>query len=81
MGEIVGFAEEAAFGGVQTAHAAIRSVDATDAISGAAGAVGHETLLGDFRRDVLEQGNFIADVVEVVDVQFYLGAGLGSSRL
>src|SRR5258706_8778704 len=81
VSKVIRFAEETALLGVQAAHAAIGSVDAADAIGSAAGAVAHQTLLGDLGRDMLQQGHFVADVIEILNCQFDFGAGLGSSRL
>ena len=79
--EVVGLAEEAAFGDVHLAHAAIRGVDAADAIVRTARAVGDHAILEGFGRDVLQQRNFGADVVEIVDGEADLRAGLGASGL
>ncbi len=81
VGKIVGLAEECAFGNVEAAHMSIRSVDSADAVSGAARAEGREALFRHFGRNALEQRNFGADVIEIVDVQANLGSGFGASGL
>src|SRR5207302_411598 len=52
VGEVVGFAEEGAFGDVHAAHGTVGGVNATYAVGGAARAVGRKALLGHFRGDV-----------------------------
>src|ERR1700679_1971494 len=81
VGEIVGLAEECAFGDVEAAHVSVRSVDAAHAVSGAARAEGGEALFGHFGRNTLEQRNFAADVIEIVDGEANLGSGFGASSL
>src|SRR5258706_9789041 len=81
VSKVIRFAEETALLGVQAAHASVGSINTADAVAGAAGTVGHKTLLGDLGRNVFEQGHFVADVIEILNCQLDFGASLGSSRL
>ena len=81
MREIVGLAEEAAFRDIHFAHAAVRGVHAADAIVRAARAKGDHAVLKCLRRNVLQQRDFGADGVEIVDCEPNLGTRLGASSL
>src|SRR3984893_18709460 len=81
VSEVVSFTEKTTFCDVHAAHASVGSVNAADAIRGAAGAEGHETLLGNLRRNMLQQRNFCVDVVEIVDRQADLGSGFRTASL
>ena len=79
--EVVGLAEETALRDVHLAHAAVGGIDAADAVVRAARAVGDHAVLERFRRNPLQQRNFGADVVEIVDREANLGSSLGASGL
>ena len=79
--EVVGLAEESAFRDVHFAHAAIRGIYAADAIVRAARAIGDHAILEGFRRNALQQRDFGANVVEIVDGEANLRSGLGASGL
>src|SRR5579863_1556213 len=78
---IVGLTEESALGDVHLPHAAIAGIYATDAVVCATRAEGHYAILEGFRRYSLQQRNFGANVIEIVDREPNLGPGLCSASL
>src|SRR5208337_1380003 len=81
VGEVVGLAEEGAFGDVHLAHAAIRGIHAADAVVRAARAVGDHAIFERFRRNVFQQWDFSADGVKIVDREPNLRSGFRASSL
>src|ERR1035438_8773431 len=60
---------------------AIIRIDSADAIAGAARSPGDGALFESFGRDSLKQRNLSLQVVEIVDGEFDLAAGLSAARL
>src|SRR6202011_1620445 len=81
VSEVVGLAEESAFCDIHFAHAAVRGVHAADPIVRAARTVGDYTILERLRRNALQQRNFSANEVEIVDREANLRSRLGASGL
>ena len=81
MSEILLLTEKGSLGNIHVSNLLIAGVSATDVVAGAAGTVGNQTLLVDFRRNPLDEGHFCLQVVEILHAQLDFRAGLAAAGL
>ena len=81
MRVLVEVGEKSAVFHVDAAHVLIVRIDPADPVTAAPRAISDGALLESFGRDALEQRHFSLQVIEIVDGELDLAAGLGAACL